>query len=133
VYKDALLDVQFRGDGEAVSMILNGEELRSTLQLPEDRLSKGRNTLVIEMHDETPASNQLVASTVQLLSLKDGEHPVYEIKAHGKNVLTFKNLTGSVSVSTEDDVVIAYEKTDMDIFTYVEFTGRGEFRVRIMD
>lgn len=130
-YKDALINVRFKGTGETVKLLLNGEELQSTLQLPEDRLIKGENTLIVKMEEKPLSPNQLVASTVQLISAVEADKPEFKIKAYGKNVLTFKNLMGSVMVRNLEGNPTEYERMELDPFTYVEFPGRGEFLISI--
>jgi hypothetical protein len=125
-YKGALLDVSFSGSGEVCKVLLNGQELSETAQIPEDRLKKGVNKLVIEMADGEGMKNAMVASTVQLDSAK--EHS-YSITAYGKNVLAFKNMDKEVKILGPNGETVSVETKKMDNLTFLEFQGRGKFEV----
>jgi hypothetical protein len=130
VFKEALLDISFRGEGKINRVLINDKELQNTYQIPEDMLKKGDNTVVIEMTREAQQQNILTASTVQLHSIrKTGDQIKYNITAYGKNVLTFKNLDKKVRIISEKGKKQRTEKTKMDTFTYYEFEGRGDFSV----
>ncbi len=128
-YKGALLNVSFKGVGQVVRMILNGELISSTLQLPESKLKKGINSLVVEMSQNAEPKNLLVASSVQLLSATDKPNRTFEIMAYGKNVLTFKNLTKRMKITGADGRTRTFEQIKMDAFDYIEFVGRGKYKI----
>ena len=128
-FKDALLNVSFQGQGKVCRLILNGEALTSTLQIPENNLKKGANILVVEMKKDAELKNLLVASTVQLRSINSGKKTTYDVMAYGKNVLTFKNLTKTIKVIDSDKQEKECKKLKMDNFEYIEFFGRGEFKI----
>lgn len=128
-YKGALLNVSFKGQGRVARLLLNGQPISSTLQIPENRLKQGANSLVIEMAENAELRNVLVASTVQLRTATGGSKPTFEVTAYGKNVLTFKNLTKKVKIIGADDQPRRFEQTKMNNFDYIEFSGRGDFKV----
>jgi len=128
-FKDALLNVSFQGQGNVSRLMLNGKPLTSTLQIPENKLKKGVNTLVVEMKKNAEPENLLVASTVQLRSTNSVNNATYDVTAYGKNVLTFKNLTKRVKILGSDGREKICNKIKMDNFEYIEFFGRGEFNI----
>ncbi|MDZ7377036.1 MAG: hypothetical protein ONB13_10485 [candidate division KSB1 bacterium] len=128
-YKGALLNVSFKGQGKVARLMLNGEPIIATLQIPENKLKKGANALVIEMAPDAHPKNRLVASTVQLRSATGGSKPNFEVTAYGKNVLTFENLTKKITIIGTDGQPKRFEQTKMDNFDCIEFFGRGEFKV----
>jgi hypothetical protein len=128
-YKDAALNVSFQGQGNVSRLMLNGEVLTSTLQIPENKLKKGVNTVVVEMEKDAELENLLVASTVQLRSINGGNKTTYDVTAYGKNVLTFKNLTKTVKIIGSDRPEKQFKQIKMDNFEYIEFFGRGEFKI----
>jgi len=109
--------------------MLNGEVLTSTLQIPENKLKKGVNTVVVEMKKDAEPENLLVASTVQLHSVNSGNKTTYDVTAYGKNVLTFKNLTKSIKIIDSDEQEKECKKIKMDNFECIEFYGRGKFKI----
>ena len=127
IYKQASLDVIFSGEGNISRVLLNENELTGTLQIPEELLKEGKNVLSIEMENEVEKNNVLTGSTVQLNSVEQSSVIIYHIMAYGKNVLTFKNLTGNIKILDSADEVCAYETKEMEDFTIIEFTGRGKF------
>ncbi len=129
-YKEALLDVTYQGNGQLAGFMINGKPVNHTLQIPEDRLQKGENTVVIKKQPEATQQNILTASTIQLLGVKEADNIVeYHIKAYGKNVLTFKNLSKKVKVLNSKGKSQKTVTIKMDNFTYIEFNGRGHFKV----
>lgn len=128
-YKGALLNVSFKGQGKVTRLVLNGEPISVTLQIPDNKLKRGANTLVIEMAEKAEPINVLVASTVQLRSATGGSKPTFEVTAYGKNVLTFKNLLRKVKIIGADGQTRGFEQTKMDNLEYIEFSGRGDFKV----
>ncbi len=128
-YKGALLNVSFKGQGKISRLMLNGQPIAATLQIPESKLKQGTNSLVIEMSENAQPKNLLVASTVQLRSAAGGSKSTFEVTAYGKNVLMFENLTKKVKIIGADGQTKAFERTRMDNFTYIEFSGRGDFKI----
>ncbi len=128
-YKDALLNVSFKGQGQLSRLKLNGEVLSSTLQIPENKLKKGKNSLVIEMEKDADLKNLLVSSTVQLRAMNNGNKTTFDVTAYGKNVLTFKNLTKTFKIIGSDGREKQFKQIKMDNFEYIEFFGRGVFRI----
>jgi hypothetical protein len=136
-YGGGLLDITYRGQGTISRVIVNGQPLEGTLQIPENRIVKGVNRIEVEM---TPGAMstaaqigsglnaRLIASSVRLESV-DGKR--YHIRAYGQNTLTFKGLTMPVNVTTSDGKPVSLRtETDGDISWY-EFEGRGQFVVTL--
>jgi hypothetical protein len=136
-YGGGLLDITYRGQGTISRVIVNGQPLEGTLQIPENRIVKGVNRIEVEM---TPGAMstaaqigsglnaRLIASSVRLESV-DGKR--YHIHAYGQNTLTFKGLTMPVNVTTSDGKPVSLRtETDGDISWY-EFEGRGQFVVTL--
>lgn len=129
-YKEALLDVTYQGNGELAGFTLNGKPVKHTLQIPEDRLQKGENKVVIKKEPDATKKNLLTATSVQLLNVKEVDNTVvFHVKAYGKNVLTFKNLSKKVKVLNSNGKQQKIKKIKMENFTYIEFIGRGDFKV----
>ena len=84
---------------------------------------------MVEMKKDAELKNLLVASTVQLRSINSGKKTTYDVMAYGKNVLTFKNLTKTIKIIDSDKQEKECKILTMDNFEYIEFFGRGEFKI----
>ncbi len=127
-YRDSLLNIRFQGTGGIKTVVLNGENMQGTYQIPENRLKTGENDILVKLEPNARGGNILIASTVQLLSM---DLDTYIVKAHGKNILTFKNLDKIVSITDEQGSPVETSGQNMDNLTYVEFDGTGEFRIEL--
>ncbi len=128
-FKNALLNVTFQGQGQISRLLLNGEALTASLQIPENKLITGVNSLVVEMSKNAAPKNVLVASTVQLRAINRGRKITYEITAYGKNVITFKNLTKKLKIISSDGGEKPFKRIKLDQFEYFEFFGSGDFKI----
>ena len=127
-YKTGLVNVAYRGQGGIARVLVNGQPLEGSLQIPENRIVKGDNTVVVEMSPDAKAVNRLVASTVRLDAIEGAS---FRVHAFGQNVLTFKGLTKRVEVTSADGKRVAAQiETDGDV-TWIDFPGRGAFEVRL--
>ena len=125
-YQGALIDFSFEGDGPLEAVTVNGVSLRNTLQIPENTLHQGANTLRVRMG--TPASPEplLVSSTVRLLAVTKTRRSVtYKLETYGKNLLIFRNLSSPPKILSPDGKPVRFERHDQDGRTYIEFDGRG--------
>jgi len=129
-FQGALIDIGFEGDGPLQSVTVNGQALRNTLQVPENALHQGANSLLVQMG--TPAATEplLVASTVRLLTVAQNRKSVtYNLETFGKNVLTFRNLPAQLRIVGEDGRSLPFERHEQDGRSYIEFAGRGKVQV----
>jgi len=127
-YQGGLLDVTFRGQGSISRVVVNGRPLENSLQVPEDRISKGEHNVEVEMTPDAKLNDCLVASTVRLDAIEEGR---LRIHAFGKNMLTFKGLSKTAKItSVAGEPVSAKTESDGDI-TWIDFPGRGDFLVML--
>jgi hypothetical protein len=131
-YKDALIDIEYVGEGEIGKVTLNDEVIANSYQVPESALRTGDNRMVVEMEDRATAENVLISSTVILegISKEDGIIH-YRIAAYGKNVLVFKNLIKNVVIRSASGKLVAADVQKIDGLTFFEFRGRGDFNVTV--
>ncbi len=128
VYLEGLFDVRFEGSGKIDRVVLNGEPLLHTYQVPVSRVKKGDNDLVVTLSEDARTENMLISSTVELQSIEEKEGGViYHVKAYGKNVLYYKNLDKEAEITDARGNGIDRTKTSADNITCFEFEGRGEF------
>jgi hypothetical protein len=131
-YRGALIDIGFEGEGPLESVMVNGQALRNTLQVPENALHEGANTLQVRMGIPAPPEPLLVASTVRLLAVtRDRKSVTYKLETFGKDVLTFRKLPAQLWILGADDKPISFERHEQDGRTYIEFAGRGRVQVVI--
>jgi hypothetical protein len=127
-YQGGLLDVTFRGQGSISRVVVNGRPLENSLQVPEDRISKGEHNVEVEMTPDAKLNDCLVASTVRLDAIEEGR---LRIHAFGKNMLTFKGLSKTAKItSVAGEPVSAKTESDGDV-TWIDFPGRGDFLVTL--
>jgi hypothetical protein len=127
-YRGGVIDVSYRGQGAIARVLVNGQPLEGSLQIPENRLIKGLNRVEVEMSPEGHAKDRLIASTVRLESIEGGH---FRVHAFGQNTLTFKGLTKAVQVTSDAGAPVAIKaEVDNDI-TWIDFPGRGDFVVTL--
>ncbi|MGA2635369.1 MAG: hypothetical protein ABSF16_14130 [Terracidiphilus sp.] len=125
-YQGSLIDISFEGVGPLESVTVNGQILLNTLQIPENALHHGENTLRVRMGTPTTSEPLLVSSTVRLLAVTRTRKIVtYKLETYGKNLLIFRNLSSPPRILGPDGKPVRYERHDQDGRTYMEFEGRG--------
>jgi hypothetical protein len=127
-YRGGLLDVTYRGQGDISRVLVNGKPLGGTLQIPEDRIVKGKNKLEVEMSADAKPKDGLIASTVRLDSVEGGS---FRVHAFGQNTLTFKGLTKIVTVRSVAGVPVPVKSESDGDITWFDFPGRGDFIVTL--
>jgi len=128
VYLNGEIDVRYEGEGPIREILVNGESLVGSYQLPDNLVREGENTILVKMGDRADQGPVLASSTVRLLDLKEG---TYRVRAYGKNVLTFKGLEDRVTVLDGTGNPVETKIITMDDLTYVEFGGFGTFEIMI--
>jgi len=127
-YRGSVLDVRFSGEGRLASVTLNGQPLTGTLQVPDEALRPGDNTIVVHLSPQAPAVERLSSSTVQLRSVAGRR---YALLAYGQNRLTFENLKHHLTVRDAAGNVVPTRLERADDFTHVSFDGAGRFTVAL--
>jgi hypothetical protein len=128
LYQKGEIDISYEGEGAIAEILVNGQPLEGSYQVPDFLVREGENRIVVRMGTPETAVPVLASSTVKLLSVEGG---TYRVEAFGKNVLTFKDLDREAVIRNESGEVIGAEVKTMDNLTYLEFEGRGLFTVKI--
>jgi hypothetical protein len=128
LYQKGEIDISYEGEGAVAEILVNGQLLEGSYQVPDLLVREGENRIVVRMGTPETAVPVLASSTVKLLSVEGG---TYRVEAFGKNVLTFKDLDREAVIRNESGEVIGAEVKTMDNLTYLEFEGRGLFTVKI--
>jgi hypothetical protein len=129
-YQGALIDITYEGQGPLESVSVNGVSLRNTLQIPENTLHQGANTLRVRMGTPVSPEPLLVSSTVRLLAVTRTRKSVtYRLETYGKNLLIFRNLSSPPRILGPDGKPVHFERHDQDGRTYIEFEGSGTMQV----
>ncbi len=127
-YRGGVIDLTYRGSGQIARVMVNGQPLEGSLQIPEDRLIKGENRVEVEMSPAVRRSDRLIASTIRLESVGSNR---LQVRGFGQNVIAFKNLTKAVTVnSVSGESVPIQSEVDGDV-TWIQFPGRGQFVVTL--
>ena len=131
-YKKAMIDFQYEGKGEIEEIEINGKTLEGTLQVPENMLTTGDNHVLVKMGGKEVKKDLWISSTLQLFSLnREKSAYTYKVKGYGKNVIVFKNLTGTITVQDNEGNLAEVKKIHMGNLDYFEFPGRGMFTITL--
>jgi len=130
-YMDKLVSLYFEGDGPIASIDCGGKILKHSFQLPDRMLQNANNRVVIKMDSKAKNENMLIGSTVRLFEISESEAVIYDIQGYGQNILMFKNLSKKIEILNDKNEKIKYTTQKMDQITYIEFSGKGNFKVRM--
>ncbi len=129
-YKNALLDVDYTGDGEIDEITINGQKLVHSYQIPDDILEKGENAVKVTMSSNPASQNILAASTVQLNRIIENKTKVrFNINAYGQNLLSFLNLTKPLEIQDAKGDKVEFESQQVGQLTTIEFHGQGNYQL----
>lgn len=131
-YNGSLTDVSFEGKGKLAHVLINGNELNHTYQLPDNLLNENENKIIVKLESNPESNNILISSTLKLKSIEETDSKViYHMKSYGKNILTFKNLEKEIKIldSMGNQVIPSQQKFDNK--TVFEFKGRGFFSIEM--
>lgn len=133
-YKNSLLNIAFSGTGAISRILVNGKELKNSLQIPDGEILKGENTVTVELKKEAKQANLLVSSTVRLNQMKVQDDAVlYEITALAKNLLVFKNPDKKILILDSSGKEVPFTKNEHEGLQHVEFNGKGDFTVQLIN
>ena len=127
-FRGSLIDFTYTGEGKIEKLLVNGKELKATLQIPEDALKKGDNTVEVIMSAKVKPQNVLASSTLRLLSAKAG---IYKMEAYGKNSVCFRGLSKKLQITDENGKPVIVTLTTAEGLTWADFEGRGKISIRI--
>jgi len=129
-YKNALLDVNYTGEGELNEIKINGQKLAHSYQIPDEILQDGENKVTVVMAAQTAPENILAASTIRLKNITEVKNGVrFNIEAFGQNIMTFLNLEKNLEISDAKGEVRKIKTKKLDDLTIIEFQGQGDFQV----
>jgi hypothetical protein len=128
-YGRSLIDLRFEGVGAIEEVALNGRAVAHTLQIPESRLTAGKNALVVRQGARALKGPVLVSSTARLETVEARDRgAAYVVEAFGGNVLVFR---GQPAVEVRDATGGRVDITSRPSgrHTAIAFEGRGRYRV----
>jgi hypothetical protein len=130
-YMGSIINFEFKGNGKAVKIMINGNELKNSRQIPVGLVQKGQNSIVVEMIGDSVAVPELFSSTVTLNFVSKVEkHIEYIIEAHGLNVLVFRNTDpNKISVTDSMGSKIECVIEQKNGLLYATFEGKGKYKV----
>jgi hypothetical protein len=153
-YRHGHLDIRYTGRGKVRRILLNGKPLEHTLQVPDARVRKGANAVVVELAAQPPAGPVLIYSTVRLIDTAVAAQTVsYKLECHCQNVLIFRGVpegvregirgvpagvrsvragvpagaAGTVIIRDARGREVPATHTRQGAYLFVEFPGRGQF------
>lgn len=127
-YRNGVLHISFTGKGKYItSIIINGNTLNGTLQLPLNMVKPNDNIIEVSLGEEKPA-NLLISSTIQL---NKQENNTYKVQAFGQNVVVFENLNKKITITNSNNAEVEHNIQKLDNLTYIDFEGTGEFNIRL--
>ncbi len=119
--------------GFAFEILIDGETLQHSLQIPESLLENEKVTVEIKEADSVPFGPLLVSSTVRLSSINEEEGNVsYAIDTFGYNTLEFEGagLHFELTHSSEEPTPELEVHNTKDS-TFISFWGRGRFEIGV--
>jgi hypothetical protein len=129
-YLRGKITVSYSGKGAISGIAMNGKELKYTLQLPDNMVRPGENRINVRMDEKVHGGLSLVYSTVRLKEVSvDKNSVIYQVIGYSQNVLVLKNAAGNIKVLGPDNQEVKTTLTPEGNYTFVEFWGRGEYRV----
>lgn len=127
-YRNGHLDIRYTGKGRIRRILLNGRPMQHTLQVPDNRLTGGANSVLVELSAEAADGPMLVYSTVELADVERGAAGItYRLVGHGQCVLAFRGIRGEVIVRDSKGRPVAAKHEQRDGHLFVEFEGRGAY------
>lgn len=124
-YKNALIDFKFQGEGQIQEITVNGKTLTKSLQIPENWLMNGKNTIQIRLSVANQSNEPLlVYSSLELTDITDNS---LFFKGYGKNYLIFKNAPENLNIINDKNENIDYQTFKYNNYTQYEFNGFGEY------
>lgn len=129
-YMEELIDIDYTGSGKISRILINGEEVKNSFQVPDNKVREGSNKILVELSEKPEVSDLLISSTVRLNSLFEDEHMlVYKITAYSQNRLVFKNLQNNILIMDKKGNEVSFQTKEHNGLKYIEFEGRGEYEV----
>lgn len=128
-YRRCRLTATFSGTGDHLDIQLDGQPLRNSLQIPDDRLPiDDVATLTVRRVRKPAPGPLLVASTVRLESLSASapDQPTYHLTAYGLNTLEFRG-TGRFTLRNLAGKSVPLQTHRTSDRTFLTFAGRGPF------
>lgn len=137
-FRSSRLFARVEGEGDSVGgLTIDGQPLRGTLQIPENRLLAGRQEVVIETSSD-PEGFALVASDLRLLRVEElSEGFAYEVDAPIPGSLLFNAPKAVAKISLLSQApdsaasVVALELMADDTRGLLKIASPGRYRVEI--
>ena len=136
-YKLSSIQAVALGKGDVVlSYIMNGDTLANSLQIPENKLIAGKNTLTV-VRGESTKQFRLFSSSAQLLNVATSANLVeYTFRSNVPSQFCFENANVSTSFEFLDGhgKKIEFAKSFMNNgkTTLLESNGSGVFKVKVV-
>jgi hypothetical protein len=132
-YLNSRLNIDYSGEGKIESIKLNQNPLQNTLQIPDRELNPGSNDLQIDLNKTADKDEPLlIYSTVRLLDVnRHGNIIRYQIQGYCQNVLVFENLNTNFQVIDSQEEKVRNNVTTMEGFSFIEFFGKGEYKIEV--
>ncbi|MBD3241371.1 MAG: hypothetical protein GF331_12345 [Chitinivibrionales bacterium] len=134
-YRLARIDIVSEGGGDTVgAVIVNGEPLDGTLQVPERRLRPGANTIRITRAGQC-THTRLYASNAELIDCRqERDYITYRLHSPAPAQLVFENLDKADAVSLRqqgEDLAVAATPIDNTNKTLITAPTSGDFELRL--
>lgn len=133
-YQGKSVTFSFEGKGQLEEVILNGESITGTYQLPLNKLTEDENLVVVKMGD-SPQKPVLSYSTVQLNDVAaNSEETELNVYCYGVNNMVFENAeASSFKVTDGNNNNVEFASRTENGYTHIRFQGNGEYMVNVSD
>lgn len=130
-YKQSVIDFEYSGEGEFSKLLVNGTELTGTMQLPEQLLKPGKNSVQLIMGQPAKKQPCMVSSTLQLNKMEGNGQ--FHVTAYGNNAATIKSVTKiKIEVTDAKGNKVNTTIKEQGLYTYLQFEGAGDFTITIL-
>jgi hypothetical protein len=134
VFQESLIDFEYKGAGNIHEILIDGEILPNTWQIPANALSQKDVTVEVLMKENELTVPVLVESTIELMSVQAENNQIkYKIKAYSSNHLRFKNVqSNQIKLYNQKNKEVGFDVVDAPTDdTEIRFSGKGVFTIVI--
>ncbi len=134
-YKNHLVNVEYEGTGNSIkNILLNGEELRFTWQIPALALEKGKNHVKVVLGGKKQNPSTLIASSMELINVKTAadNKVLYTFRGYGNNKIEWINTNQqNIKITDKKNREIEYEVMHYNGNMITTFKGQGIFYISL--
>ncbi len=135
-YQNKLIYFNFSGEGNTAAFSINGETIKGSLQVPENKLTAGTNKIDVALSNTEISYPLLVSSTLKLINIEeDEEKMVYQLESFNQaNTIIISQNRNSLPLQIKNEKgkeVKFKSKKITGNRDKINFTGKGNITLEI--